>query len=396
MQIVITGASGFVGRNLVPILSKHAELLLVGRDPEHLRRVFPNHASCSYDELPNSGRGADLLLHLATINNNQPASAEIFHKVNVELLVRTFQAADSAGIGRFVNVSSVHALDERDRSPYAESKRAGVDALSRTNGPSCVTLFLPAVYGSEFSGQLNFLNKLPSFIANPAFAVLASLKPTVHVSRLSQQILASPQEENSKIVSDEQEARPVYDFIRRLIDLAASVAMLLLFWWVFAIIWTLVRLQSPGPGIFGQERVGLNGKTFTCYKFRTMHLGTPQDATNRVSSAHITRIGAFLRKTKLDELPQAWNILRNEMSLIGPRPCLPMQVQLIEARRKRGVLKMKPGISGLAQINDIDMSDPERLAQWDAKYMALRSLLLDFKIGLATLFGRGQGDRVVT
>ncbi|MBE0694890.1 MAG: sugar transferase [Aquamicrobium sp.] len=165
-------------------------------------------------------------------------------------------------------------------------------------------------------------------------------------------------------------------------------------WWLLGLIWLLVRVQSPGPGIFAQTRVGRNGAEFTCYKFRTMKTGTAQAATNEVPMEAVTRVGRFLRRTKLDELPQIWNILRNEISLVGPRPCLPVQMQLVEARRRRGVLSLKPGITGLAQVNGIDMSDPERLARWDARYLALQSLALDARILLATAKGRGQGDRV--
>ncbi|MFY9237845.1 MAG: sugar transferase [Roseovarius sp.] len=118
--------------------------------------------------------------------------------------------------------------------------------------------------------------------------------------------------------------------------------------------------------------------------------------THEVSAASITRIGHFLPRSKIDELPQVWNILRNEISLIGPRPGLPVQTALFEARQARGVFAVKPGISGLAQINDIDMSDPERLADWDARYIALQSLLLDAKIIMATLIGKGRGDRAAT
>jgi lipopolysaccharide/colanic/teichoic acid biosynthesis glycosyltransferase len=108
----------------------------------------------------------------------------------------------------------------------------------------------------------------------------------------------------------------------------------------------------------------------------------------------VTKLGHFLRKTKIDELPQVWNIFRNEVSLVGPRPCLPIQEPLIEARRRRGVLELKPGITGLAQVNGIDMSDPEKLARWNERYGALQSLILDLKIILATASGRGQGDKV--
>ena len=98
-----------------------------------------------------------------------------------------------------------------------------------------------------------------------------------------------------------------------------------------------------------------------------------------------------MRKTKIDELPQVWNILRNEVSLIGPHPCLPVQDELIEARRSQGVFSVKPGISGLAQINGIDMSEPTTLARWDSRYIALRSLLLDLKITFATVIPPKNG-----
>ncbi|KGF67301.1 lipid carrier : UDP-N-acetylgalactosaminyltransferase [Hoeflea sp. BAL378] len=180
----------------------------------------------------------------------------------------------------------------------------------------------------------------------------------------------------------------------RAVDLAFAFAVAVFFWWLLLLIWAVVRLESKGPGIFAQERVGRNGHPFTCYKFRTMKAGTAHLGTHEVSASSVTRLGQILRKLKLDELPQIINIFRNEISLIGPRPCLPVQTQLVEARRRLGVLTLKPGISGLAQVNGIDMSDPEKLAQWDARYKALQSLLLDLKIIIATALGSGNGDRV--
>ena len=108
----------------------------------------------------------------------------------------------------------------------------------------------------------------------------------------------------------------------------------------------------------------------------------------------MTKVGAFLRRTKIDELPQVWNILRGEIALIGPRPCLPVQTQLIEARQQRGVLDILPGISGLAQVEGIDMSDPISLAKRDREYVALRCILLDLHLVLRTAFGAGHGDRL--
>ena len=124
-----------------------------------------------------------------------------------------------------------------------------------------------------------------------------------------------------------------------------------------------------------------------------MALGTEQVATHEVNSASLTRVGLILRKTKIDELPQVWNVLKNEMSLVGPRPCLPSQDELISERNKKNVLSIKPGITGLSQIQNIDMSTPIKLAQKDSEYLALRSLLLDLKILLKTATGSGQGDK---
>lgn len=105
------------------------------------------------------------------------------------------------------------------------------------------------------------------------------------------------------------------------------------------------------------------------------------------------RNGALLRKTKLDELPEVIKILRNEIGLVAPRPCLQVQTRLMEERMLRGILDLKPGISGLAQINNVDMSDPQHLAVWDARYAALRSHVLDVRIATATFAGGGRGDR---
>ncbi|KZX94522.1 lipid carrier--UDP-N-acetylgalactosaminyltransferase [Sulfitobacter sp. HI0040] len=181
--------------------------------------------------------------------------------------------------------------------------------------------------------------------------------------------------------------------MKRGIDLLFAIAVIVVMGWALLIVWALIRFGSPGPGIFAQDRVGQHGKTFTCYKFRTMQDGTVQLGTHEVSQSAVTPIGRFLRRTKIDELPQVWNIFKNEISLIGPRPGLPVQTDLFQARQARGVFEVKPGISGLAQVNDIDMSDPEKLAKWDARYIRLQSLILDLKLVLATIRGKGQGDK---
>lgn len=182
--------------------------------------------------------------------------------------------------------------------------------------------------------------------------------------------------------------------MKRFFEILASVLGLIVAAPLILVLIPVIRLSSPGPAIFRQDRVGKGQHVFTCYKLRTMAAGTQQLGTHEVSSASVTGVGKFLRKTKLDELPQLWNVLLGEMSLVGPRPCLPNQVELIEEREKRGVFGVSPGITGLGQVRGIDMSVPEILAKCDAEYVQNQSLGLDFRLLLQTVMGAGREDRV--
>lgn len=155
-----------------------------------------------------------------------------------------------------------------------------------------------------------------------------------------------------------------------------------------------IRLHSPGPAIFRQTRVGMHEKPFTCYKLRTMYVDTVDAPSHETSASSVTPIGRWLRRLKLDELPQMWNILRGDMSMVGPRPCLPSQTELIAARRERGLYALRPGITGVSQVAGIDMSDPDVLAASDAAYLDNRSLIADLRLVAATVLGAGHGDRV--
>lgn len=155
-----------------------------------------------------------------------------------------------------------------------------------------------------------------------------------------------------------------------------------------------IKLTSSGPVLFKQTRVGRHEKLFTCYKLRTMYIDTPDAPSHEVSASSVTPVGHWLRRVKLDEVPQLWNIIRGEMSFVGPRPCLPTQVELIDERRKRGINSLRPGITGVSQIAGIDMSNPVRLAESDATYIGKISLLGDLKIIIQTATGFGRGDAV--
>lgn len=160
------------------------------------------------------------------------------------------------------------------------------------------------------------------------------------------------------------------------------------------VILAIVGIFDTGSPIFKQVRVGKNQKPFTLIKFRTMKVDTASVATHLASSSAVTPFGRFLRRTKLDELPQLWNVLKGEMSIVGPRPGLYNQKELIEARDSRGVFKVCPGITGEGQVKGIDMSTPELLAEVDCKMISELSLHSYFKFIFMTITGKGIGDCV--
>lgn len=168
----------------------------------------------------------------------------------------------------------------------------------------------------------------------------------------------------------------------------------LLFLLPILVILYIIGLFDTGSPIFVQERVGRHKKPFKLIKFRTMHVNTKSVATHLSNQASVTKFGSFLRKSKLDELPQLINVLTGDMSLVGPRPNLFNQTELIEERDKRGVYSVVPGITGLSQINEIDMSTPVELAIKDAEMIQNLTLSDYFKYIFATVSGKGQGDRI--
>lgn len=177
-----------------------------------------------------------------------------------------------------------------------------------------------------------------------------------------------------------------FDFIFSLLGLIFGFPILLIIY--------VLGLFDTGSPLFKQERVGRCKKPFTLVKFRTMAVDTASVASHLASTESITRMGGFLRKTKLDELPQLWNVLKGEMSLVGPRPNLFNQDELIAERDALNVYAVRPGITGLAQVNEIDMSTPKLLAETDAKMIAEMSVANYFRYILQTVTGKGSGDRV--
>lgn len=179
----------------------------------------------------------------------------------------------------------------------------------------------------------------------------------------------------------------------RFLDIIFSVIGLLIGLPILFIL-IIVGWFDTGSPIFRQQRVGRFQKPFILVKFRTMKKDTAHVASHLANASSITSFGRFLRRTKLDELPQLWNVLKGEMSLVGPRPCLFNQHELIAEREIRGVFNVRPGITGLAQINDIDMSTPELLAKTDAQMIQQMTVSRYLSLILLTVTGKGAGDRV--
>lgn len=155
-----------------------------------------------------------------------------------------------------------------------------------------------------------------------------------------------------------------------------------------------IAFFDTGSPIFCQYRLGQSQKKFILFKFRTMHINVPSVATHLISSSSVTTFGSFLRKSKLDELPQLLNVLIGDMSLVGPRPNLVIQDELISERARLGIYNVRPGITGLAQMKKIDMSSPKHLAETDAIMIKTFNTRIYFEYIFLTIFGNGYGDRI--
>ena len=190
----------------------------------------------------------------------------------------------------------------------------------------------------------------------------------------------------------------MYPFIKRGADVVLSLLALICLSPVYLLVALAVKLTSPGPVLFRQKRVGRGGRLFTIYKFRTLRTDTPRDTATHLlqdPSRYITRVGAFLRRSSLDELPQFFNVLKGDMSIVGPRPALYNQYDLIAAREKAGVDAVRPGITGLAQINGRDELPIPVKVRYDREYVENLSLKMDARCFFGTIWSvlRAEGVR---
>ena len=187
-------------------------------------------------------------------------------------------------------------------------------------------------------------------------------------------------------------------YIKRLLAIVLSLGGLFCLSWLFLILIIAIKLDSPGPVFFKQKRVGANKRYFNIIKFRTMRIDTPRDMPTHLledPDQYITRVGKFLRKTSLDEIPQLWNILAGDMAVIGPRPALWNQYDLLEERDKYGANDIRPGLIGWAQINGRDELEIEEKARLDGEYTQNLTFAFDVKCFLGTILSVIRKDGVV-
>ena len=180
----------------------------------------------------------------------------------------------------------------------------------------------------------------------------------------------------------------MYGFLKRFFDIVLSLVAIIVFSWLLIIIAVAIVVEDKGNILFKQKRIGKNKKEFYIYKFRTMKVSTPKDVPTHLldnPESYITKIGGFLRKTSLDELPQLFNILKGDMSIVGPRPALWNQFDLIALRDENGSNSVRPGLTGWAQVNGRDELPIDVKAGVDGEYIKKMSIIFDIKIILMTV-----------
>lgn len=173
-------------------------------------------------------------------------------------------------------------------------------------------------------------------------------------------------------------------FFKRLLDIVCSLLAIIVLSPIMLLSALIIFIQDFGPAIFKQQRVGKNGAIFKFYKFRSMPVNTPNVESHETKKLKVTPFGKFIRRSNIDELPQLFNILKGDMSIIGPRPPIPSQIDLIDWRKENGSIKCRPGLTGLAQVNSYDFMPVKEKADWDGRYAKRITFKNDLMILLKT------------
>ena len=400
--VVLTGVGGVVGRPLIDELQRKGhQLRVLSRDPETLKSWLPDSIkSGSYDQMEEIFNGASALVHLAARNNDQGGTWESFEQDNVGLPIKLADAAKRSGLKKFIFASTTKALSNKG-GDYGRSKaiaeRELVAISDSTFNVSVVRLCPVYGGGAQTRGRIRKLENLPLGFGKLALWLVRSLVPVVSAKRVAQgigELIESNDPVEELCIADPVGKFSVYGLFVAILNFVFVLAVPTILGIPCLIAAVLVAITSAGGVFFIQQRLGRKLNPFQLCKFRTMFVGTPSAGTHEVGKSYVTKVGSFLRKSKLDELPQAWNVLKREINLIGPRPGLENQTELTKQRQRYGVFDIKPGITGFGQVSGVDMSEPKRLAIHDHRYSAFRAISLDVKIILKTILGGGFGDPV--
>jgi lipopolysaccharide/colanic/teichoic acid biosynthesis glycosyltransferase len=396
-KIIVTGASSLVGTKLIEALEKlNLELILIERDEKRIKKIFSKHKTLNYNQLDLYKGKINAIIHLALMNNNIVGSNEDFQKANVELFKKILLFSKKNNVFKVINLTSFNIFYDKE-DPYSVSEHDQFFGGNYNDSITLTNIICPFVYSVPYKGKLSFLNKLPTIIRVPLWDILSAFKPLVNLESVIREIILQLESNNKPkdiLLADNKDNNFSYLVFKKLTNLAFAFSVLIVFLLPMIFIWLFIVLTDKAPGIFKQTRLGKNESHYKLFKFRTMKLKTPNVETHKVSASDITKIGSVLRSTKFDELLQIFNILAGDMDLIGPRPCLPKQIELINFRREKGIYQISPGITGYAQVNQIDMSSPKILAEWDSRYLKMRSVFLDLLILKQTFLGKGRGDKI--
>ena len=505
MNILVTGANGFVGRSLVNTLLNTEHNVISGVRKNPLKKL-----NCEYriiGSLEGNTRWTsilkdiDVIVHAAArvhvMKDESTDPLNEFREVNVEGTLNLARQALEAGVKRFIFISSIKVNGESTElghpytadsqpnptDPYGISKyeaELGLLELAKTTALEVVIIRPTLVYGKNVKGNFKSLIKWThKGLPLPIGGIKQNLRSLVSVDNLTDFIVTCIDHNNAKnqifLISDDddistaglleeiskglgvknkalpipasvinkaatvlgkpgiaqrlsgslqvdiskakdllgwkpkrsasQSIQETAKFYKSNLTASKSIALQRPLDIVFSttglivaspllIGTTVIGYFDTGSPLFIQERVGKDQKPFKLIKFRTMNVNTESVASHLANNQSITKLGKFLRKTKIDELPQLLNVLKGEMSLVGPRPNLFNQDDLIEAREQMGVYNVLPGITGLAQLSGIDMSTPERLAKKDKEMIDNITLKNYFSYIIRTALGKGSGDAV--
>jgi lipopolysaccharide/colanic/teichoic acid biosynthesis glycosyltransferase len=386
--ILLTGSKSDIGIYLIKFLvQNNFKIIVFEEDHDIILEMVPSSLISKTSNINNLNISVDIIINIFT-ENHDTLQKEIFKFIGKNSVDKVINVTENINTYRkYKYISDLHLSQKK-------LQKLENDILTKIN---IHNVFFNKTYKNFTTNKLNISEKIINYTTKLVFSIVSNFQPIVGfdivISRIHSIILNDVLKVNT-YAYDVKNKRLLLKIFKKFIDFSFVLIVSLLFWWLMVLIWAIVKISSKGPGIFIQKRVGKNGIIFNCYKFRTMKLGTENTDTHKINKKSLTTIGSFLRSSKLDELPQIFNIIKGELSLVGPRPGLPSQNELYNERKLRNIYSVLPGITGLSQVNNIDMSKPKKLAECDCLYVSMQSISQEISILLKTIIGNGQGDKI--